>query len=69
VYLALAAAFQSEQLGQLTVRTPAVPSRVSAWTVWENGVEALVQACAIAWTKRAVRVQFGAPPHQHEVWV
>jgi hypothetical protein len=34
-----------------------------------DGVEELVQAHAIAWTKRAVRVRFGAPPHQHEVWV
>ena len=28
-----------------------------------------MQAHAVAWTKRAVRVRFGAPPHQHEVWV
>jgi hypothetical protein len=28
-----------------------------------------VQAHAITWTKRAVRVRFGVPPHQHEVWV
>jgi len=40
-----------------------------AWILWEDGVEELVQAYAIAWTKRAVRVRFGAPPHQHEVWV
>lgn len=60
---------QPEQLGQLTVCTPAVPPRVSAWIVWEDVVEELVPAYAIAWTKRAVRVRFGAPPHQHEVWV
>jgi len=59
---------QPEQLGQLTVCTPAVPPRVSAWIVWEDGVEELVSAQAIAWTRRAVRVRFGAPPHQHEVW-
>jgi hypothetical protein len=35
----------------------------------EDGVDELLQAHAIAWTKRAVRVRFGAPPHQHEVWV
>jgi len=60
---------QPEQLGQLTVCTPAVPPRVIAWILWEDGVEELVPAQAVAWTKRAVRVRFGAPPHQHEVWV
>ena len=60
---------QPEQMGQLTVSTPAVPQPVQAWILWEDGVEELVQAHAIAWTKRAVRVRFGAPPHQHEVWV
>ena len=58
-----------EQMGQLTVCTPAVPQRVQAWVLWEDGVEELAQAQAIAWTKRAVRVRFGVPPHQHEVWV
>jgi hypothetical protein len=58
-----------EQMGQLTVCTPAVPQRVKAWVLWEDGVEEQVQAHAIAWTKRAVRVRFGVPPHQHEVWV
>ena len=58
---------QPEQLGQLTVCTPAVPPRVRAWILWEDGVEELVPAQAIAWTKRAVRVRFGAPPHQHVV--
>jgi hypothetical protein len=60
---------QPEQLGQLTVSRPAVPERVTAWVLWEDGVEELLQAHAVAWTKRAVRVRFGAPPHQHEVWV
>ena len=58
-----------EQLGQLTVSTAAVPQPVHAWILWEDGVEELVQAQAIAWTKRAVQVRFGAPPHQDEVWV
>jgi hypothetical protein len=58
-----------EQMGELTVSTPAVPQRVHAWILWEDGVKELVPAQAIAWTKRAVRVRFGAPPHQHEVWV
>jgi hypothetical protein len=58
-----------EQMGQLTVSTPAIPQQVQAWVLWEDGVEELVQAHAIAWTKRAARVRFGAPPHQHEVWV
>ena len=58
-----------EQLGQLRVSTAAVPPLVHAWILWEDGVEELVQANAIAWTKRAVLVRFGAPPHQHEVWV
>ena len=60
---------QPEQMGQLRVITPAAPQRVQAWILWEDGVEELVQGHAIAWTKRAVRVRFGAPPHQHEVWV
>ena len=58
-----------EQMGQLTVSTPAIPQPVQAWVLWEDGVEELVQGHAIAWTKRAVRIRFGAPPHQHEVWV
>jgi len=41
-------------MGQMTVSTPAVPQRVHAWILWEDGVEELVQAHAIAWTKRAV---------------
>ena len=40
-----------------------------AWILWEDGVEELMEAQAVAWTKRAVRVRFGAPPHHHEVWV
>jgi hypothetical protein len=60
---------QPEQMGLLTVSAHAVPLMVRAWILWEDGVEELVQAHAIAWTKRAVRVRFGAPPHQHEVWV
>ena len=51
---------QPEQLGQLTVCAPAVPPRVSAWILWEDGVEELVPGQAVAWTKRAVRVRFGA---------
>lgn len=60
---------QPEQLGQLTVCTPATPQPVQAWITWEDGVEELWPAEATAWTKRAVRVRFGAPPHQHQVWV
>ena len=60
---------QPEQMGRLTVCTPAVQQLVKAWVLWEDGVEEQVQANAIAWTKRAVRVRFGVPPHQHEVWV
>jgi hypothetical protein len=37
--------------------------------VWEDGVEELLQADAVAWTKRAVRLRFGEPPHQLDVWV
>ena len=54
---------QPEQLGRLTVSTPAVPARVSAWILWEDGVEELVQGYAVAWTRRAVRVRFGAYCH------
>ena len=35
---------QPEQMGQLTVSTPAVPQRVRAWILWEDGVEELVPA-------------------------
>jgi hypothetical protein len=31
-------------------------------------LEELVHAHAVDWTKRAVRVRFGAPQHHHEVW-
>lgn len=58
-----------EQLGNLDVTTAAQPARVMAWVVWEDGVEELVRAHAIAWTKRAVRVTWGAPPHVYETWV
>jgi len=60
---------QPEQVGQLTVSTPAVPQRVHAWILWEDRVEELVQANAVSWTRRAVRIRFGAPPRQHDVWV
>jgi hypothetical protein len=61
---------QPEQMGQLTVCTPVTPPRVSAWILWEDGVEEPVQAHAIAWTKRAVRVRGSLPhPTSHEVWV
>ena len=42
---------------------------MSAWIVWEDGVEELVVAQAVAWTPRAVQIRFGVPPHQHETWV
>jgi hypothetical protein len=38
------------------------PVRVSAWIVWEDGVEDLVVGQAVAWTARAVQVRFGVPP-------
>ena len=41
----------------MTVSTPAVPHPVYAWILWEDGVEELVHAHAIAWTKRAVQVR------------
>jgi hypothetical protein len=37
---------QPEQLGKLTVCTPAAPHSVHAWILWEDGVEELVQAHA-----------------------
>jgi hypothetical protein len=58
-----------EQLGTLPVSTSATPQPVHAWVLWEDGVEELVEAHAIGWTRRAVRVRFGAPPRIHEVWV
>ena len=50
-------------------RIPAVAPQVSAWILWEDGVEELVPGHAVAWNTRAVRVRFGAPPQQDEVWV
>lgn len=58
-----------EQLAGLPVTAARTPVRVWAWVLWEDGVEEHVQAHAIGWTKRAVWVRFGAPPHAHEVWV
>lgn len=60
---------QPEQLGQLAVSTAGVPQPVHAWIVWEDGVAEFMEAQAISWTKRAVRVRFGSLPHLHEVWV
>jgi hypothetical protein len=60
---------QPEQLGNLPVSTPTDPARVLARVLWEDGVEELTEANAVAWTKRAVKVSFGAPPHQHDGWV
>ncbi len=51
------------------VTTAAVPVKVMAWVLWEDGVEELVPAHAVAWTKRAVRIRWGAPPHVLEAWV
>ncbi len=47
----------------------AEPARVNAWVLWEDGVEELVPAQAVAWTPRAVKVRWGVPPHQQESWV
>ena len=59
----------SEQLTHSSVTAAAEPVRVSAWVVWEDGVEELVVGHAVAWTPRAVQIRFGVPPHQHETWV
>lgn len=59
----------AEQLASLDVTTPAEQARVRAWIVWEDGVEELVTGQAIAWTRRAVKVRWGTPPHALEVWV
>lgn len=56
-------------MGDHRVSRASEPLPVSAWVVWEDGVEELVDGVAIAWTKRAVRVRFGIPGHMHEVWV
>ena len=58
-----------EQLTHSSASTASEPVRVSAWIVWEDGVEELVVAQAVAWTPRAVQIRFGVPPHQHETWV
>jgi len=58
-----------EQLGDQRVSRAPESLRVSAWVVWEDGVQELVEGLATAWTKRAVRIRFGIPGHIHEVWV
>ena len=58
-----------EQLLDNLVTQPDAPTPVTAWVLWEDGVEEQVLGQAVAWTRRAVRVRFGAPPHLHEVWV
>jgi hypothetical protein len=58
-----------EQLLDNLVTHPEAPTPVTAWVLWEDGVEEQVAGHAVAWTRRAVRVRFGAPPHLHEVWV
>ncbi len=45
------------------------PVAVFAWIIWEDGVGELIAGEAIGWTRRAVHVRFGTPPHQHTVWV
>lgn len=60
---------QPEQLGDLPATSAIEPQKVRAWVVWEDGVEELVPGNAIAWARRAVRLRFGAPLHQREVWV
>jgi hypothetical protein len=58
-----------EQLLDNLVTQPQAPTPVTAWVLWEDGVEELVSGQAVGWTRRAVRVRFGVPPHVHEVWV
>ena len=60
---------QPEQLLDLPVTSATAPQKVRAWVLCEDGVEELVDSVATAWTRRAVRVQFGIPGHLHEVWV
>jgi len=58
-----------EQLTHSSTTSAGEPVRVTAWILWEDGVEELVVGHAVAWTPRAVQVRFGVPPHQHEAWV
>lgn len=58
-----------EQYAVVDVTTASTPAAVRAWVVWEDGVEELVAGMAVAWTRRAVRVRWGAPPHIFETWV
>jgi hypothetical protein len=59
----------AEQLTHSSTTTAVEPVRVTAWILWEDGVEELVVGHAVAWTARAVLVRFGVPPSQHEAWV
>jgi len=58
-----------EQITDSSVTNAGDPLRVTAWVIWEDGVEERIVGHAIAWTARAVQIRFGVPPHQHETWV
>ena len=58
-----------EQVTHSSVNSASEPVRVTAWIVWEDGVEELIVGHAIAWTSRAVQIRFGVPPHLYETWV
>ena len=58
-----------EQLASLDIINATQPARVQAWILWEDGVEELVTGQAVAWTKRAVKIRWGSPPHVLETWV
>lgn len=58
-----------EQFTPMTVTPAGSWVAVTAWVVWEDGVEELVEAQATAWTPRAVRVRWGSPPRVFETWV
>jgi hypothetical protein len=58
-----------EQLASVDAVTPAVPLPVQAWVQWDDGGDELVAGAAVAWTRRAVLVRWGVPPHVCEAWV
>ena len=57
------------QLEGLNVTIATHPVPVQAWVIWDDGSEDLLDVRATAWTRRAVQIQWGVPPHTYDSWV
>ena len=60
------------QVGDLPITHASQFLRVQAWIPYTDGQHRLVDAAAVAWTAKAVRVRWrtgGEDPQEHHVWV